>query len=403
MNRGSGFEWTVVLAIVALAAFSLSPGLIVLAAGAVAIGVIVTITGRLALVGLETDVRIEPERVLEGERFVAVITIVNRKPIPLPWLDVRLFLPEGLESASAERGVPRTWVNAGFAPGAHERIVLRAPIVAARRGSYAIGPLRLRGGDWLGFSTSEREDPVSRQIVVYPVPIAALDRRVPALRPLAETAVRRGLVPDPLRFRGVRPHRSGDPRKEIHWKASARLRSLQTKLYEPATSLDVIFLVNVASHEQYWLQADPEAVELVIAATAELVRKAASAGRQVGLVTNGLDNVTHERPRSALSRGPRSLGRTLEILARLGPYAANSPAAVFLAERGRLPWGASLIVVTPKIIAGGLVGALIALRRAHHRVLVVSVEAAPIEVAVHLRARGIDVDTLHEAELRHAV
>ena len=403
MNRGSGFEWTVVLAIVALAAFSLSPGLIVLAAGAVAIGVIVTITGRLALVGLETDVRIEPERVLEGERFVVVITIINRKPIPLPWLDVRLFLPEGLESASAERGVPRTWVNAGFAPGAHERIVLRAPIVAARRGSYAIGPLRLRGGDWLGFSTSEREDPVSRQIVVYPVPIAALDRRVPALRPLAETAVRRGLVPDPLRFRGVRPHRSGDPRKEIHWKASARLRSLQTKLYEPATSLDVIFLVNVASHEQYWLQADPEAVELVIAATAELVRKAASAGRQVGLVTNGLDNVTHERPRSALSRGPRSLGRTLEILARLGPYAANSPAAVFLAERGRLPWGASLIVVTPKIIAGGLVGALIALRRAHHRVLVVSVEAAPIEVAVHLRARGIDVDTLHEAELRHAV
>jgi len=403
MNRGSGFEWTVVLAIVALAAFSLSPGLIVLAAGAVAIGVIVTITGRLALVGLETDVRIEPERVLEGERFVVVITIINRKPIPLPWLDVRLFLPEGLESASAERGVPRTWVNAGFAPGAHERIVLRAPIVAARRGSYAIGPLRLRGGDWLGFSTSEREDSVSRQIVVYPVPIAALDRRVPALRPLAETAVRRGLVPDPLRFRGVRPHRSGDPRKEIHWKASARLRSLQTKLYEPATSLDVIFLVNVASHEQYWLQADPEAVELVIAATAELVRKAASAGRQVGLVTNGLDNVTHERPRSALSRGPRSLGRTLEILARLGPYAANSPAAVFLAERGRLPWGASLIVVTPKIIAGGLVGALIALRRAHHRVLVVSVEAAPIEVVVHLRTRGIDVDTLREAELRHAV
>ena len=403
MNRGSGFEWTVVLAIVALAAFSLSPGLIVLAAGAVAIGVIVTITGRLALVGLETDVRIEPERVLEGERFVVVITIINRKPIPLPWLDVRLFLPEGLESASAERGVPRTWVNAGFAPGAHERIVLRAPIVAARRGSYAIGPLRLRGGDWLGFSTSEREDSVSRQIVVYPVPIAALDRRVPALRPLAETAVRRGLVPDPLRFRGVRPHRSGDPRKEIHWKASARLRSLQTKLYEPATSLDVIFLVNVASHEQYWLQADPEAVELVIAATAELVRKAATAGRQVGLVTNGLDNVTHERPRSALSRGPRSLGRTLEILARLGPYAANSPAAVFLAERGRLPWGASLIVVTPKIIAGGLVGALIALRRAHHRVLVVSVEAAPIEVVVHLRTRGIDVDTLREAELRHAV
>src|SRR2546430_12414001 len=84
------------------------------------------------------------------------------------------------------------------------------------------------------------------------MPLAVRDRALASLRPLAETATRRGLVPDPLRFRGVRPHRRGDARNEIHWKASARLRELQTKLYEPATSLDSIFLVNVASYEQYW-------------------------------------------------------------------------------------------------------------------------------------------------------
>src|SRR5207302_1195687 len=87
-------------------------------------------------------------------------------------------------------------------------------------------------------------------------------------------------VPDPLRFRGVRPHQRGDARKEIHWKASARLRELHTKLYEPATSLDSIFLVNVASYEQYWIQADPEAVELVIRAATELIRHAADAPRR---------------------------------------------------------------------------------------------------------------------------
>ena len=234
------------------------------------------------------------------------------------------------------------------------------------------------------------------------MPLKTLDRHLPSLRPLAETAVRRGLLPDPLRFRGVREHRAGDPRKDIHWKASARLRMLQTKLYEPATSLDAVFLVNVASYEQYWIQADPDSVELVVSAAADLVRAAAAAGRQVGLVTNGIDNLTHERPRSALARGPRSLQRSLEILARLGPYAVNSPEAVFLAERGRLPWGATLIVVTPKIFSG-LAGGMLALRRAHHRVLGVTIVPPPLEMSSHFAARGVVIDVLHPAELERAV
>jgi uncharacterized protein (DUF58 family) len=209
-------------------------------------------------------------------------------------------------------------------------------------------------------------------------------------------------VPDPLRFRGIRPHRRGDARKEIHWKASARLRELQTKLYEPATSLDSIFLVNVASYEQYWIQADPEAAELVVSAAAELIRLAAAAGRQVGLVTNGIDNLTHERPRSALGRGPRSLTRSLEILARLGPYAVGAPETVFLRERGRLPWGATLVIVTPRL-GQGLANAAVALRRAHHRVLIVCVGDIPAVLGAHLVAHGVSHDVLSHRERSAAV
>jgi uncharacterized protein (DUF58 family) len=362
---------------------------------------VVWLTGRLALVGLETELAVAPDRLIAGEPLVATMTIINRKPLPLPWLDVRLSLPEGIETPDPAPGQSRGWVDAGFAPRGHERLVLRFPLLATRRGAFAVGPIRLRGGDWLGFTTSERTDAAVVHVVAYPAPLAVRDRRLTSLRPLAEHAVRRGLLPDPLRFRGVREHRSGDPRKDIHWKASARLRELQTKLYEPATSLDAVFLVNVASYEQYWIQADPEAVELVVSAAADLVRIAASAGRQVGLLTNGLDNLTHERPRSALGRGPRSLTRTLEILARLGPYAANAPETVFLGERGRLPWGATLVVVTPHVTSG-LAGAMLAFRRAHHRVLAVSIAPADIDLAAPLRARGVILDVLHPAELRRA-
>ena len=401
MIRSGRFEWPIVIAIVAVAAISRSPAIIVLAAGGHVVWLVVSLTGRLALVGLETQLAVSPDRLIAGERLVATVTVVNRKPLPLPWLDLRLFLPEGIEAPEPTPGLARTWVNAGFAPRGHERLVLRFPLVVTQRGAYAVGPIRLRGGDWLGFTVAERADKVVVPVVAYPAPLAVRDRRLPSLRPLAELATRRGLLPDPLRFRGVREHRSGDPRKEIHWKASARLRELQTKLYEPATSLDAVFLVNVASYEQYWIQADPEAVEFVVSAAAEMVRIAANAGRQVGLVTNGLDNLTHERPRSALGRGPHSLTRALEILARLGPYAANSPETVFLGERGRLPWGATLVVVTPKVTTG-LAGAMLALRRAHHRVLAISIAPADAGLATHLRARGVVLDVLHPAELRRA-
>lgn len=401
MTRSGRFEWPIVIAIVAIAAFSRSPALIVLAAGGLVVWLVVSLTGRLALVGLETQLTVSPDRIIAGEPLVATVTVINRKPLPLPWLDLRLFLPEGIETPEPTPGLARGWVNAGFAPRGHERLVLRFPLAVPQRGAYAIGPIRLRGGDWLGFTVSERTDAKAVHVVVYPAPLAVRDRQLPSLRPLAELAVRRGLLPDPLRFRGVREHRSGDPRKEIHWKASARLRELQTKLYEPATSLDAVFLVNVASYEQYWIQADPEAVEYVVSAAADMVRIAANAGRQIGLVTNGLDNLTHERPRSALGRGPHSLTRALEILARLGPYAANSPEAVFLGERGRLPWGATLVVVTPKVTTG-LASAMLALRRSHHRVLAVSIAPAEVELAAYLRARGVLLDVLHQAELRRA-
>jgi uncharacterized protein (DUF58 family) len=272
---------------------------------------------------------------------------------------------------------------------------------AAQRGAHELGPVRLRSGDWLGFTSVDATIDRSPSIVAYPKPLTVVEHHRPSLRPLAETATKRGLLPDPLRFRGVRGHQSGDARKDIHWKTSARLGTLQTKVYEPATSLDAVFLLNVATYDQYWIQADPEATEVVISATAELIHLAADSGRQIGLVTNGIDNVTHERPRSALGRGPRPLTRSLEMLARLGPYASHSPEAVFLRERGRLPWGATLVCVTP-VLGPHLAGALLALRRAHHRVLVLSIDEPDDGVRARLRAADVTVDSLRVGARRAA-
>lgn len=393
MQRIGRFPWPIALVLLAAAAITREPVVLVVAAAALAGWAVSVFTSQVALRGVGVEIDVEPARMVAGDTFTARIRIANRKPLPMPWLEVRLALPDGIDPEPATPGTPRGSVGAGFAPRGHERVTLAFTLRARRRGAYALGPIRMRSGDWLGFTNVETVVELQPAIVVYPLPLRVADHHRASLRPLAETATKRGLLPDPLRFRGVREHRSGDARKEIHWKASARIGSLQTKVYEPATSLDAVFLLNVATYDQYWIQADPDAAETVISATAELIRLAADAGRQVGLVTNGIDNVSHERPRSALGRGPRPLTRSLEILARLGPYASHSPEAVFLRERGRLPWGATLVCVTP-VLGPHLAGALLALRRAHHRVLAVSIEEPAAGVRARLHAADVTVDSL---------
>ena len=99
--------------------------------------------------------------------------------------------------------------------------------------------------------------------------------------------------------------------------------------------------------------------------------------------------------------GPRPLARSLEILARLGPYAAASPEQVFLRERGRLPWGATLVLVTPAIDAP-LAAAALSLRRAHHRVLVVVLAAPSDAVRARLVASDVHIDVLRPGARRAA-
>jgi uncharacterized protein (DUF58 family) len=393
VQRTGLYPWPIVVVLFVAVAITREPVVLVTAAAALAGWAVSAFTSRTALVGVEAEIELTPTRMEAGDPFTARIVVLNRKPLPMPWLEVRLVLPEGIDPEPAPAGTPRSSVGIGFAPRGHERVTVTFALRATQRGAYELGPIRLRSSDWLGFTNLETSLAPRPSIVVYPKPLSVADHHRPSLRPLAETATKRGLLPDPLRFRGVRDHRAGDPRKEIHWKISARLGMLQTKMYEPATSLDAVFLLNVATYDQYWIQADPEAAETVISATAELIRLAADAGRQVGLVTNGIDNVTHERPHSALGRGPRPLTRSLEILARLGPYAAHSPEAVFLRERGRLPWGATLVCVTP-VLGVHLAGALLALRRAHHRVLAVTIEEPDEGVRARLRGADVVVDSL---------
>src|SRR5687767_11690123 len=124
-TRTGRFPWQVALLFVAIAAISRAPALIVLAFGAVLTWLVVEITGRLALAAVDVRVTLAPDRIVAGELPVATVEIANRKPLPMPWLEARLFLGEGVEPPNPTPGTPRGWIDCGFPLRGHERVVVR--------------------------------------------------------------------------------------------------------------------------------------------------------------------------------------------------------------------------------------------------------------------------------------
>lgn len=391
--RVGRFPWAVVVFLVPLAIIVREPVLILAAGLVIVAGLASEISARLAHEALRVRVRLSERHIVAGETVTVTLDVENAKPLPLTWCEVRLALPEGVEPADVTPRTARRSVAAAFVPRGNERIRLVFELRGTARGAYALGAALLRTGDWLGFFSEERDAGDLRPLVVFPRPLEARMRDVPAFRPLAERATLRGLLPDPLRFAGVREHQPRDARKDIHWKATARAGRLQTKVFEPATSGDVVFLLNVASYPSYWVQADPDAVEDVIAATTTLLRQASDEGRQFGLITNGIDALSRRMPRALLGRGPAKLRRALEMLARLSPYAGGAPHTVFLREAVHLPWGATLVCVTP-IVYPTLAESLVRLRRQRHRMLVLSIQEPAAAARARLVANRIGVEAL---------
>src|SRR5207247_2867636 len=114
------------LIFVAAAAISRAPAIIVLACGALASWVVVAVTGRLALSAVEVRLTLSPDRLVAGEQAIASLEITNRKPIPLPWLEARLFLGEGVERSRGAESLSdppqsRRWLDCGFPLRGRER------------------------------------------------------------------------------------------------------------------------------------------------------------------------------------------------------------------------------------------------------------------------------------------
>jgi uncharacterized protein (DUF58 family) len=342
-------------------------------------------------------------RAFPGEVVNLTLRVTNQKLLPLSWLTIEDQWSRALP-LTEEKLVPTPSGRSGYFRAAlalrwFDRVSRHLQVRCTRRGYYPLGPVRLSSGDIWGLFrrqiTLEHRD----WLVVYPqvLPLEALG--FPTKEPLGERAADWRIFEDPNRVAGIREHRPEDGFRHIHWKASARRQELQVKSYEPTTSHNLLVFLNVATFTRHWEGTNPLLLERSIAVAASIAHHAANDRFIVGLVANGTIPHSDQSIKVLPSRRPDQLARVLEALAAATSFTTSTIESLLLAESPRLPWGATIVLVTC-VVSDEMPGVLTHLHRVGRRIVLVSLEDKPARsydlpsgiLVYHLPAGGLPFD-----------
>ena len=249
----------------------------------------------------------------------------------------------------------------------------------ARRGWFPFGPLRVETGAPFGLSHAQRALSAAGPdgLLVFPEyrPLAHLDLfdRRPALE---TSAARPGTSGE---FVGVRDYRPGDPRRNVHWRSTARAGRLIVKEFAEETQPALTLALDLRAAAA--LGPDGATLELAIKVAASLANAARQRDLPFSLVSNS-------RVWAAPS-GPLSWWALMSYLARV----AAEGEAPFDECLRRLPPGTFVAAILPAPDPHVL-APLTDLRRAGLGVLAVLIDPTPFLSGAEGHAYGVEARRL---------
>lgn len=392
-----GAAWWVLVAAFLAAGVWLQQGPLFLFGLLLALGTLASaLWARQCLTGVGYRRSLSAARVSFGEETELTVEIVNAKLLPLAWLRVRDEWPVELPLLTGRLGnshkADRLLLDNSLALRWYERVRRTYRLRGVERGAFEFGPAALYSGDIFGVQVRESTVPATDILLVHPKVTPVWDWRLPSGRPLGEVLATRRLVVDPLRFAGVRDYAPGDNPRHIHWKNSARWRRLQTRVFDPEANQALVLLVDVRTSPRGTFRIVPAYLELGISAAASIASHALGERQAVGLYSNA-----NGAGRAGLLEVPisRDLGqrtRVLDVCARLTGISLLPCADLLSRLARRLPWGASLVVISSQPDED-LLAAIWSAQTAGHSALLLTIGEAPLEAPAGLSVQhlgGVD-------------
>lgn len=316
------------------------------------------------------------KRGFPGEELSLTIEVENRKFLPIPWLRIQDPIPLAIcpadESAYTLSHLPDLGMLISlFSLRWFERDRRTYELLLRQRGVYRLGPARLESGDLLGIFDHQNEDEQTDTITVFPDPIPLNTLRLVADDPFGDQHARRRLYEDPNLPMGVRDYLPEDDFRRIHWPATAHTGSMQVKVFQPVSAKVLVVCLNVSTMPYYWEGTHPALLEYLVGVTTSLVQQGLADGYRVGLVSNGSLAHADQPFRIPPGRSPKQLTQLLTVLAGVTPFTSAPFEHFLLSEVPKLPYGASLLIVTG-LFSPILAETMIRLRQSSRRITVLS-------------------------------
>ncbi len=338
-----------------------------------------------SLAGLYYDRHLSETRAFQGETIEVTLQVRNQKLLPLTWLNIHDIFPPELpvtDGARSEKGMivnPATNLaefHSFWMPGAFQRLARTFQIGCTVRGFHDFGPATVNTGDGFGFFDSKGQLPAKQRLIVYPKLYGVAELNLPSKNPFGETRATHSLFEDPLRTVGIREWQPWDSQRRVHWKATARHQQLLSRVYEPSEELQVQIFLNVTTFERHWHGYIPELQERAISVAGSLAAVADAERLPVGLIANGVLPGSDQPIRLLPGRNPYQLLHILELLAAVTPFASRPIETLLLDEAAKMPWGATLVIVTA-IAHEALLATLIDLAAAGRRIVLFTLAEEP--------------------------
>ena len=143
-------------AVFVLAAWHAHAGILLLAGLFLATAGLARLWNRLSLAGVRVERHLNGTRFFPGEPIACTLRLFNRKPLPLPWVQLENDLPAGFRldepvgppgAVAIRRSASLLW---------YRGITWKLKLIGGRRGYYPISPLKITSGDFLGLYSRSR-------------------------------------------------------------------------------------------------------------------------------------------------------------------------------------------------------------------------------------------------------
>jgi len=215
----------------------------------------------------DTELRLEPVRVVVGERAGGEVLVRNSSAKRMLPLFIELTVGKGV----AQFRVP------SLAPAAEHDELFTLP--TNRRAVLEVGPVSSVRSDPVGLVRRERRWPKIEELFVHPRTVR-LDRLGAGFLRDLEGQATNDLSPSDIAFHTLREYVAGDDRRHIHWRTSARLNKLMVRQFVDTRRSHLVVVVSESLRDYH----DEVEFELAISCAASFALRAIRDEQTVNLV-----------------------------------------------------------------------------------------------------------------------